>query len=132
MSITYTTPLATLAEESRTGACWWVSVARALDEFLDRLTAEGAVDDGPSGAFGQAVSREPGLANVARRVSAERAALISRARRLRQRVAIVAGDHVRASDVSAELSALARREERYLVKSRSVFWDSFNRDIGGG
>ncbi len=67
-----------------------------------------AVDEGPAGAFADAVSREPSLSNGTTRLAADHARLVERARRLRRLVAQVAGDPSQAPAVAAELATLGR------------------------
>lgn len=131
MTITHYSSLETLADTQEISGAWWVSVARALDDLDERLAEDIAEDEGPRGALVEAVDREPSLANDATRLVADHDRLIERARRLRRLVAQVAGDHRQASAVAAELATLAEAEERYRRRSRTVFWDSFSRDIGG-
>ena len=131
MSVTHYSSLETLAETIEPSGAWWVSVARALDDLDERLAEDAAVDEGPSGAFVDAVSRAPSLANDTTRLVADHERLVQRARRLRRLVAQVAGDHRQAPAVAAELATLADAEDTYRRRSRSVFWDSFSRDIGG-
>lgn len=132
MTVTHYSSLATLAEtESSSAATWWPTVARALDALDERLAEDSTVDDGPAGAFHDAISREPALANQAARLSADRQRLVDRARQVRRLVAQVAGDSRQAQAISAELALLARAESRYRRRSRGLFWDSFTRDIGG-
>lgn len=131
MTITHYSSLETLADTQEISGAWWVAVARALDDLDERLAEDVAEDEGPRGALMEAVDREPSLANDATRLVADHDRLIERARRLRRLVAQVAGDHRQASAVAAELATLAEAEERYRRRSRTVFWDSFSRDIGG-
>ena len=131
MTATYFSSLETLADTATPSGTWWLAVARALDELDERLAQDSAVDDGPSGAFRDAVGRAPALANEATRLTADRLRLVERARRLRRVVAMVAGDHSHADAVSGELEVLARAESRYRRRSRGLFWESFTRDIGG-
>jgi hypothetical protein len=131
MTVTHYSSLETLAGTSEPSGAWWVSVARALDELDERLAEDTAVDQGPGGAFVDAVGREPSLSNDTTRLAADHARLIERARRLRRLVAQVAGDPGQAPAVAAELATLAEAEEKYRQRSRAVFWDSFSRDIGG-
>jgi hypothetical protein len=131
MTVTHYSSLETLAGTYESTGAWWVSVARALDDLDERLAEDTAVDGGPAGAFVDAVSRQPSLSNDTRRLSADHARLIERARQLRRHVADVAGDAEQAPAVAAELATLAEAEARYRQKSRTVFWDSFSRDIGG-
>ncbi len=131
MTVTHYSSLETLAGTSEPSGAWWVSVARALDDLDERLAEDALADEGPTGAFTQAVTRAPSLANDATRLVADHARLVDRARRLRRLVAQVAGDQREAASVAAELTALAEEEARYRRRSRTVFWDSFSRDIGG-
>lgn len=131
MTVTHYSSLETLAGAHEPSGAWWVSVARALDDLDERLAEDTAVDEGPTGAFVDAVSREPSLSNGTRRLVADHDRLVDRARRLRRLVAKVAGDPRQAPAVSAELATLADAEDRYRERSRAVFWDSFSRDIGG-
>lgn len=131
MTVTYYSSLETLAGTHEPSGAWWVSVARALDDLDERLAEDVTEDEGPTGAFSEAVTRDPSLANDATKLVKDHALLIERARRLRRLVAEVAGDHRQAPAVAAELATLAEGEDRYRRRSRSVFWDSFSRDIGG-
>ena len=109
----------------------WASVALALAALDERLARDRAVDEGPAGAFLEAVTREPSLSNETKRLVADRARLTERVRRLRLYVAQVAGDPRQVPPVTEELAALAAAEDRCRRRSRAVFWDSFTRDIGG-
>jgi hypothetical protein len=131
MTVTHYSSLGTLAGTIEPSGAWWVSVARALDDLDERLAQDTAVDEGPAGAFADAVSREPSLSNGATRLAADHARLVERAQRLRRLVSQVAGDPSQAAAVAAELATLAAAEETYRQRSRAVFWDSFSRDIGG-
>jgi hypothetical protein len=131
MTVTYYSSLGTLAGTIEPSGAWWVSVARALDDLSERLVEDIAVDGGPTGAFADAVGREPSLANDTMRLAADHARLVERARRLRRFVAQIAGDSQQAPAVAAELATLAEAEDKYRERSRAVFWDSFSRDIGG-
>jgi hypothetical protein len=131
MTVTYYSSLETLAGTTEPSAAWWVAVAHALDDLDERLAQDVAVDEGPAGAFVDAVSRDPSLANDTTRLVADHSRLTERARRLRRIVAQVAGDARQAPAVAAELATLADAEDRYRQRSRAVFWDSFSRDIGG-
>ena len=131
MTLTHHWTLEVLAEIPTTSATWWPTVARALDELDDRLLEDAAVDEGAAGAFADAVGREPSLANESVRLVADHQMLVERVRRLRRRVAEVAGDSAQAPAVAAELATLARAERTYRTRSRDLFWDSFVRDIGG-
>jgi hypothetical protein len=131
MTVTYYPSLQTLAGTDHRSAAWWTSVARALDDLDERLAQDAAADDGPTGAFVQAVSRQPSLSNDASRLRDDLARLTERARRLRRLVAQVAGDDREGSAVARELAALAAAEDRHQRRSRALFWDSFVRDIGG-
>lgn len=131
MTITHYSSLETLAGTQEPSGAWWVSVARALDDLDERLAEDTAVDEGPAGAFVDAVTRDPSLSNDTTRLVADHARLVERARRLRRLVAQVAGDAQQAPAVADELATLAMAEDRYRQRSRSVFWDSFSRDIGG-
>jgi erythromycin esterase-like protein len=131
MTVTHYSSLETLAGTHEPSGAWWVAVARALDDLDERLAEDTAVDEGPTGAFVDAVTRQPSLSNDTTRLAADHARLIERARCLRRLVAEVAGDPGQASAVAAELAGLAAAEERYRQRSRAVFWDSFSRDIGG-
>jgi hypothetical protein len=131
MTITHYSSLETLADTQEPSGAWWVSVARALDDLDERLAEDTAEDEGPRGAFVEAVDRDPSLANDTTRLVADHARLVERARRLRRLVAQVAGDHREAPAVAAELATLAEAEGKYRLRSRAVFWDSFSRDIGG-
>jgi hypothetical protein len=131
MTVTYHPSLETLAGTDDRSATWWASVARALDDLDERLAEDAAVDDGPTGAFVEAVTRQPALSNGANRLRDDHAQLAERARRLRGRVAQVAGDDREAPAVARELAALAAAEDRHQQRSRTLFWDSFTRDFGG-
>ncbi len=131
MTVTHYSSLETLAGTYESSGAWWVSVARALDDLDERLAEDTAVDAGPAGAFVDAVSRQPSLSNDTTRLIADHTRLIEQARQLRRHVAQVAGDAEQAPAVAAELATLAEAEDRYRRKSRTVFWDSFSRDIGG-
>lgn len=131
MSIAYHSSLEALAAREHRNASWWASVARALDDLDERLARDDAADDGPAGAFAEAVTRQPSLANEAARLRGDHARLTERARRLRRLVAMVAGDDREAAAVARELADLAAAEDRHQQRSRALFWDSFVRDIGG-
>lgn len=131
MTIAHYPSLKSLARTDLRNASWWASVARALDQLDERLAQDAATDQGPRGAFVEAVAREPSLSNEASRLRVDHARLVERVRRLRALVAEVAGDRQAASAVSEELAALAATEDRHQRRSRSLFWDSFTRDIGG-
>lgn len=131
MTVTHYPSLEALAGTDPRNASWWAAVARALDDLDDRLARDAAVDDGPSGALVDAVTRQPSLSNDASRLRADHARLMERARRLRRLVAQVAGDDRQAPAVARELSELAAAEDRHQERSRSLFWESFARDIGG-
>ena len=131
MTVTHYPSLESLACDDVRNPSWWASVARSLDELDVRLQSDAAADEGPSGAFADAVSRDPSLANDARRLLDDHRRLTERARRLRRLVATVAGDERQISAVAGELSALATAEQRYQQRSRSLYWDSFARDLGG-
>lgn len=131
MTVTYYLSLESLAGTDHRNASWWASVARALDDLDDRITQDAAVDDGRTGAFVEAIKRQPSLSNDATRLRDDHARLAERARRLRRLVAQVAGDDQAASAVARELAVLAAAEERHQRRSRTLFWDSFTRDIGG-
>jgi hypothetical protein len=131
MTVTHYSSLETLAGTYESSGAWWVAVARALDDLDERLAEDTAVDGGPAGAFVDAVSRQPSLSNDTTRLIADHTRLIEQARQLRRHVAQVAGDAEQAPAVAAELATLAEAEDRYRRKSRTVFWDSFSRDIGG-
>ena len=92
MTVTHYSSLGTLAGTIEPSGAWWVSVARALDDLDERLAEDTAVDEGPTGAFADAVSREPSLSNGTTRLAADHARLVERARQLRRLVAEVAGD----------------------------------------
>ena len=113
MTVTHYSSLETLAETIEPSGAWWVSVARALDDLDERLAEDTAVDEGPTGAFADAVSREPSLSNDTTRLVADHARLVERARRLRRLVAQVAGDPSQAPAVAAELATLAEAEDTY-------------------
>lgn len=131
MTVTHYPSLESLAGSEHRTASWWASVARALDDLDDRLAQDAAIDDGPTGAFVDAITREPSLSNEADRLRIDHARLVERARRLRRLVSRVAGDEREATAVAEELAAIAAAENRHRIRSRSLFWDSFTRDIGG-
>jgi hypothetical protein len=131
MTVMHYPSLQTLAGTDHRKASWWAAVARALDELDERLAEDAAVDHGPTGAFVEAVTRQPSLSNDATRLRDDHARLTERVRRLRRLVAEVAGDEGEARGVASELAALASAEDRHQQRSRSLFWDSFTRDIGG-
>ena len=131
MTVTHYPSLESLAGSDYRNASWWASVARALDDLDDRLAQDAAIDDGPTGAFVDAITREPSLSNEAARLRVDHARLVDRARQLRRDVARVAGDEREASAVAEGLAAIAAAEDRHRRRSRSLFWDSFTRDIGG-
>lgn len=131
MSIAHYPSLKSLASMDYRNASWWASVARALDHLDERLVQDALTDEGPQGAFIEAVTREPSLANEANRLRDDHVRLVERVRRLRGLVAQVAGEKQAAPSVAAELAALAAAEDRHQRRSRSLFWDSFTRDIGG-
>lgn len=131
MSLTYSASLTSLADTGAPNATWWVAVARALDALDERLAQDAVDDDGPSGAFAQAVSQAPALANTVTRLRTERSRLVERARRVRRLVAEIAGDRAQARVVCAEIDELATGEATYRRRSREVVWDSFARDLGG-
>lgn len=131
MTVTYYSSQESLAGTDHRNASWWASVAQALDDLEVRITQDAAVDDGPTGAFVEAINRQPSLSNDATRLRDDHARLAERARRLRRLVAQVAGDDQAASAVARELAVLAAAEERHQRRSRTLFWDSFTRDIGG-
>lgn len=129
---TATSPsLTELAQDARPTAEWWVSVARALDDLGERLSIQVAADAGPSGAFADAIARDPSLSNPATQVTREGSKLIERVQALRKTVAGVAGDRYQASWIAAQLSSIAQAECTYLRKARSVLWDAHCRDLGG-
>jgi hypothetical protein len=131
MTVTHDSSLEALADHPAPSGAWWASVARALDDLDERLAQDFVADEGPEGAFVEAVTREPSLSNETARLLADHARLVERVRRLRRFVAQVAGDPEQASPVSLELGVLAEAEDRYRRRSRGLFWDSFTRDIGG-
>lgn len=131
MTVTHYPSLESLASTDVRNPSWWASVARSLDELDVRLQSDAAADEGPSGAFADSVSRDPSLANDARRLMDDHRLITERARRLRRLVATVAGDGRQAAAVAGELSLLAAAEQRYQERSRALFWDSFARDLGG-
>jgi hypothetical protein len=131
MSVTHYSSLEILAATHHRNASWWASVARALDDLDERLAQDAAIDEGPTGAFADSVTRQPSLSNDATRLRSDHARLTERARRLRRLVAQVAGDDREAPAVAGELAALAAAEDRHQQRSRALFWDSFARDIGG-
>lgn len=131
MSVTHFPTLESLAGTDHRTASWWASVARALDDMDERLAQDAVVDEGPVGALVDAVTRQPALSNEAMRLRDDHARLTERARRLRRLVADAAGDDSQAPSVADELAALAQAEDRHQQRSRSLFWDSFTRDIGG-
>ncbi|MBI1349504.1 MAG: hypothetical protein GC156_00125 [Actinomycetales bacterium] len=131
MSTTYIPDLGRVASDTRGGGTWWLAASRALDALMDRLRRDELVDDGPSGDFAEAVWAAPDLAPRADRLRRDRAELMDRARRLRQRLSSVAGDPGAVEELAGELSDLARDESRYRHRSIDLVWESVNRDIGG-
>lgn len=131
MTITHYPSMQELASTGLRNASWWASVARSLDEFDEQLERDRVADFGPRGAFVDAISRQPSLANEASRLQDDHDQLVERARRLRQLVATVAGDDRMATPVSAQLATLVGAQERYRRRVRALLWDSFVRDHGG-
>lgn len=131
MSVTYHSSLEALSEIENPTAAWWAQVARALDDLAEQLLRDAAVDGGPSGAFAQAVARDPSLANLASRLDAERVSLWDRVGHLRRLVTQVAGDPDQTAVVSTELSSVAAARDLYRQRAHALFWDSFLRDMGG-
>lgn len=126
-----TTPLTTLAAEPSASATWWLSVARSLDALGDRLSMQLAADVGPGGSFADVLWHEPSLSSRVGRVSAQGTKLLERVRTVRRSVSRFAGEPARARDVSAELASIANEERHYSHRVRELFWDAYNRDIGG-
>ena len=122
--------LAALAFSSTAEGPWWAAVASALDELDEGLQREGASEEGSAGVYARAIRCEPALSHVARRITDDRAKLADMARRLRRLVARVSGDAREVPSVSRELTTLALAERRYRRRSRLLFWESFNREIG--
>lgn len=131
MTVTFYPSLESLARVDVRHPSWWASVARSLDALEVRLQQDAAADEGPTGAFADAVSRDPSLSNEATRLRDDHQRLVERARRLRRLVATVAGDERQVPAVAGELTALATAERRHQQRSRALFWDSFARDLGG-
>ena len=131
MSATYYSTLSTLAESPAASGVWWSSVARALDELMEKLEQDAAVDAGPDGSLEKAVREEPTLANRANSANAERMALQVRVFELRQFVSANAGDAEHVDYVAAELAKVSETEVKYQQKVRAVVWDSLTQDIGG-
>lgn len=131
MSTTYYSTLTTLAESPAASGVWWSSVARALDELMEKLEQEAAIDAGPDGALEKAVREEPTLSARANSANAERMALQVRVFELRQFVSANAGEAEHVEYVAAELAKVSETEVKYRQKVRAVVWDSLTQDIGG-
>ncbi len=131
MSVTYYSSLEILAAEDHRNSSWWALVAHALDDLDERLAQNDAVDEGPTRAFVDSVTRQPCLSNDATRLRDDDARMTERARRVHHFVAQVAGDDREAPAVVGELAALAAPADRHQQRSRALFGDSFAREIGG-
>jgi hypothetical protein len=131
MSTTYMSDLGSIASDPQGGGSWWLAVGRGLDALMDRLSRDELVDEGPRGDVTEAVWTAPFLAPRASKLHRQRQALTERARSLRRRLAVSAGDPSEVRFYAEELAELAREEDQYRRRSRDLVWDSVTQDIGG-
>jgi len=131
MSTGHITDLDSRAADPHAGGSSWLAVSRGLDALMERLAADEFVDEGPCGDVTEAVVSAPFLAPRAAKLCQQRMEMMERARDLRRRVSVAAGNPDEVQEFAMELSDLAREEADYRVRARDLVWDSVTQDIGG-
>jgi hypothetical protein len=130
MTTTHHPSLDELATASHRSASWWASVARALDRLDERLDQERPLEARGDGPLVTPAHGAEQASDDTRRRHEDHARLVERARRLRRRVAEVAGDRHQAEAVAGELSLLSVARDRYRHRTASLMGETRATPVG--
>jgi hypothetical protein len=123
--------LASLLEDQRGRATWWVEVARQLDDLADAVrSAPGDLID-PEGFTEQLRADAPHMMDRWIRLSQEGDGLHEAVTEVRMLVGEYAGDPSAIDAVRRAVSDVLAKVRRFQERTTEVLLDAYERDLGG-
>jgi hypothetical protein len=123
--------LASLLEDQRGRATWWVEVARQLDDLVDAVrSAPGDLID-PEGFTEQLRADAPHMMDRWIRLSQEGDGLHEAVTEVRMLVGEYAGDPTAIDAVRRAVSDVLAKVRRFQERTTEVLLDAYERDLGG-
>jgi len=112
-------------------AAWWVELAACLDALGARVTSLRLNSVGQHTLAEQIRNDAPHLYGTLRRLDEESDALEQAILRVRISAGQSAGDEGRLKELTTDVRGVLRRMRRLELRSNSVVFEAYERDIGG-